>query len=230
KHKQGDSWEGRGHCIDCVSCVVVCPMGIDIRNGLQYDCIGCGLCIHACNNVMDKIMLPRGLIHYDTENNQQARTEAIAAGRPGPRGRMKWIRPRTVFYAAIMSLVGSLMLAAIVLRTETEVNVIHNRSPLYVRLSSGEIRNNYQIKILNKTHFDRSYGFNVSGLAPKAVTLLGASDAKVTAFTVPANSVGDFRVELVAGAGEGSRTPITFVLKDQETGKAARHASYFIQP
>lgn len=230
KHKQGDSWEGKGHCIDCISCVVVCPMGIDIRNGLQYDCIGCGLCIDACNDVMDKIGLPRALIHYDTENNQQARAEAIAAGKAAPKGRMKWIRPRTVFYAAVMALVGSLMLGAILLRTETDVNVIHNRSPLYVRLSSGEIRNNYQIKVLNKTHFDRSYTFSVSGLAPKTVTLLGASDVQVKAFVVPANSVGEFRVELVVDSSGQGRVPVTFMLKDLQTGKVARHASYFIQP
>jgi cytochrome c oxidase accessory protein FixG len=230
KHKQGDSWEGKGHCIDCLSCVVVCPMGIDIRDGLQYDCIGCGLCIDACNSVMDKIELPRGLIHYDTENNQQARDTAKASGLPSPKGRMKWIRPRTVFYAAIMSLVGSLMLGAIVLRSETDVNIIHNRSPLYVRLSSGQIRNNYQIKVLNKTHFDRTYSFGVSGLTPETVTLLGASDVPVTAFSVPANSVGEFRVELVTGSAGGGRVPVTFILKDQQTGKAASHASYFIQP
>ena len=230
KHKQGESWEGKGHCIDCLSCVVVCPMGIDIRNGLQYDCIGCGLCIDACNTVMDKIMLPRGLIHYDTETNQQARAEAMAAGRPGPKGRMKWIRPRTVFYAAIMSLVGSLMLGAVLLRTETDVNVIHNRSPLYVRLSSGDIRNSYQIKVLNKTHFDHAYSFGVTGLDPTAVTLLGPSDAVVTAFDVPANSVGDFRVELTAAPAGAGRTPVTFRLKDLQTGKVASHASYFIQP
>ena len=236
KHKQGTSWEGRGHCIDCSACVVVCPMGIDIRDGLQSDCISCGLCIDACNDVMEKIMLPRGLIHYDTENNQQARMAQIASGVPGTRGKMKWIRPRTVAYAMILSFVGSLMLGAVLLRTETELSVIHSRSPLYVRLSNGDIRNNYQLKVLNKTHFDRSYVFTVSGLQPKNIALLAAGDAPVRTLSVPANSVGEFRVQMIAAAGGPARLPVTFQLqypatdRDSASKKTAHHVSYFLKP
>ncbi|MBW8880722.1 MAG: cytochrome c oxidase accessory protein CcoG [Asticcacaulis sp.] len=230
KHKQGTSWDGKGHCIDCDSCVVVCPMGIDIRNGLQIDCISCGLCIDACNNVMDKIALPRGLIHYDTENNQQARAADIAASRTGDKGRMRWVRPRTLFYAAIMTLVGGLMLGAILMRSETDLNIIHNRSPLYVRLSDGDIRNNYQLKVLNKTHFDRDYLVSIIGVDPSEVDLLAAGDLPVRSLRVPANSVGEFRVQVVAGAGGSRRAPVTFLLTDSDTGKAASHDSYFIQP
>ncbi|MGZ3306732.1 MAG: 4Fe-4S dicluster domain-containing protein, partial [Asticcacaulis sp.] len=235
--KQGEGWEGRGHCIDCSLCVAVCPAGIDIRDGLQFNCISCGLCIDACNSVMDKLMLPRGLIRYDTETNQNARRAAIAAGAMPPKGKMRWIRPRTVFYAAIMCLVGSLMLGAILMRTETDLNIIHNRSPLYVRLSNGDIRNNYQLKVLNKSHFDRDYVVSVSGMPVRSVTLLAAGDAPVKSFTVAANSIGEFRAELVtpsvtpSGAvAAGNRTPITFTLTDRTTGKIARHVSYFIRP
>ena len=229
-HKKGTSWEGRGHCIDCDSCVVVCPMGIDIRNGLQFDCISCGLCIDACNSVMEKVMLPRGLIHYDTENNQERRIAEVSAGLPPSRGRMRWIRPRTVFYTAIMSLVGALMLGAVLMRTQTDLNVIHNRSPLYVRLSSGDIRNNYQLKVLNKTHSDRIYRVSVDGIPLKAIELLAAGDMPVQTLTVPANSVGEFRVQLITAAGAPGRTPVTFTLTDPSTRKVARHASYFIKP
>lgn len=230
KDGQATDWKARGHCVDCDSCVVVCPMGIDIRNGLQYDCISCGLCIDACNHVMEKLLLPRGLIHYDTENNQLRRTQQIAKGEPATRGRMKWIRPRTIFYAAIMSLVGSLMLGAILMRTETDLNVIHNRSPQYVRLSDGGIRNNYQIKVLNKTHFDRDYLVGVEGVRTTSVALLAAGDMPVRSLRVPANSVGEFRVQVIAAAGRAERKAITFHLTDSATGKAAEHASYFIQP
>ena len=229
-HKKGTSWEGRGHCIDCDSCVVVCPMGIDIRDGLQFDCISCGLCIDACNSVMEKVMLPRGLIHYDTENNQEHRSAEITAGLPPSKGKMRWIRPRTVFYAAIMALVGALMLGAVLMRTQTDLNVIHNRSPLYVRLSSGDIRNNYQLKVLNKTHSDRTYRVSVEGVPLKAMELMAAGDTPVQALTVPANSVGDFRIQLVVAAGDPGRAPVTFTLTDPSTGKVASHASYFIKP
>jgi len=230
KHKHGTSWEGRGHCVDCSACVVVCPMGIDIRDGLQSDCISCGLCIDACNDVMEKIMLPRGLIHYDTVNNQRARTVDIAQGVAPQKGRMKWIRPRTVAYAAILSFVGSLMLGAILTRTETDLNVIHNRSPLYVRMSSGEIRNNYQLKVLNKTHVDRDYVVSFGGLKPKSMELLAAGDRPVSSLVVPANSVGEFRVQVVTESGNPTRTPVTFILTDRATGKAAHHDSYFFKP
>jgi len=230
KHKAGASWEGRGHCIDCTQCVTVCPAGIDIRDGLQYNCISCGLCIDACDSVMDKMMLPRGLIRYDTENNQDARRAAIAEGRPPAAGRMRWVRPRSIFYAAIMSLVGSLMLAAILLRSETEVNIIHNRSPQYVRLSDGDVRNNYQLKVLNKSHEDRVYAVRITGVPLRAQTLLSAGDTPVTALAVPANSVGEFRAELVGGASGAARTPIQFTLVDRSTGKVAHHDSYFVWP
>ncbi len=230
RHKLGTSWEGRGHCIDCTACVTVCPAGIDIRDGLQYNCISCGLCIDACDNVMDKVMLPRGLIRYDTATNQAARRKAIAEGRQPSASRMRWVRPRSIFYAAVMSLVGGLMLAAILSRSETDLNIIHNRSPLYVRLSDGDIRNNYQLKVLNKSHFDREYRVGVDGMAVHGIGLLAAGDAPVRTFTVPANSVGEFRVELFAAAGPSARTPITFSLTDRASGKAAHHDSYFIRP
>ncbi|CAL4869617.1 hypothetical protein MMA231_03909 (plasmid) [Asticcacaulis sp. MM231] len=230
KHKQGQSWEGRGHCIDCTACVVVCPMGIDIRKGLQYECISCGLCVDACNNVMEKLDLPRGLIHYDTETNQNLRTAERSRGEAPVRGRMKWIRPRTVFYAAILAGVCALMLGAIVLRKDTELNIIHNRSPLYVRMSDGDIRNNYQIKVLNKSHADRDYTVAISGVTTRAVRLLAAGDAAVATLRVPANSVGEFRVQVIAPQSGQPRVPVTFTLTDSATGKAARHVSYFIQP
>lgn len=230
KHKIGTSWDGRGHCIDCTACVTVCPAGIDIRDGLQYNCISCGLCIDACDSVMDKMMLPRGLIRYDTENNQDARRAAIDAGQKPAAGRMRWVRPRTVFYAAIMSLVGSLMLAAILLRSETDVNIIHNRSPQYVRLSDGDVRNNYQLKVLNKSHDDRAYVLKVEGVPLRKLTLLAAGDVPVTSLIVPANSVGEFRAELVSGSTGGVRSPVRFTLIDPATGKVAHHDSYFVWP
>jgi cytochrome c oxidase accessory protein FixG len=230
KHKLGTSWEGKGHCIDCTACVVVCPMGIDIREGLQYECISCGLCVDACNHVMEKMLLPRGLIHYDTENNQNQRSRQIAQNLPAARGQMKWIRPRTIFYAAILSIVGALMLTAIMLRTETELNIIHNRSPLYVRLSDGDIRNNYQIKVLNKSHLDRDYVVKVDGMAPRTVKLLAAGDVPVSTLKVPANSVGEIRVQVIDHATGPARLPKTLQLMDPTTGKGARHVSYFVRP
>jgi cytochrome c oxidase accessory protein FixG len=134
KHKAGDTWEGRGHCIDCDSCVVVCPMGIDIREGLQMECIACGLCVDACDNVMDKIGLPKGLIRYDTESKKPFNP----------------LRPRTFWYGGIISLVGCLMLYSLLTRSPLELSITHDRNPLFVTLSHGEVRNGYTITIINK--------------------------------------------------------------------------------
>src|SRR5262249_44081239 len=95
KHRKGESWEGRGDCIDCRACVAVCPTGIDIRDGLQLECIGCGLCIDACNDIMEKVERPRGLIAFDTYANRATRLKGAA---PAPH----FIRPRTIAYAVVL--------------------------------------------------------------------------------------------------------------------------------
>lgn len=229
KHKAGDSWEGRGHCVDCNACVVVCPMGIDIRNGLQYQCISCGLCIDACDSIMDKLGLPKGLVHYDTETNQEARKKQIACGEKPQRGKMKWIRARSIYYVLILSLIGSAMIAAIMLRQPVEMNIIHNRSPLFVRLSNGDIRNAYQVKILNKTHQDREFTLSYKSNNAHKLTILAPGDIKVEKLHVPANSVGEFRIRLEMKAQSPSaHKDIEFKLQDVETQKTYDKKSFFI--
>ncbi len=94
-HKKGQPWEGRGDCIDCRACVAVCPTGIDIRDGSQLECIQCALCIDACNEIMDRVDRPRGLIAYDTIASQ----EAAAKGTSAP---WRLIRPRTLLYRGLI--------------------------------------------------------------------------------------------------------------------------------
>ena len=146
-HKQGASWDGRGHCVACNNCVAVCPTGIDIRDGQQLECIGCGLCIDACNAVMDKVGLPRGLIAFDTEANQ--RTEELG----GPPS-YTLLRPRTLIYGAVLAVVGSLIIYSLATRPEFSINVLRDRSPLFVKLRDGSIANAYTVKILNKRRRD----------------------------------------------------------------------------
>lgn len=224
KHKAGDSWEGRGHCIDCDSCVVVCPVGIDIRKGLQYQCISCGMCVDACNNVMEKIGLPPGLIRYDTETNYNARKTD-----KNWRDRLRWVRPRTVYYSIIMGIVGSIMLYAILTRSELELNVIHNRNPLFVQLSDGSLRNSYTLKILNKTHEDHRFTLSVVGLENATIKLQGAGDLVADDINVLADSVGQLRLLVDAPRQDSERSKIYFIIQDKETGVEATHESYFIQ-
>jgi cytochrome c oxidase accessory protein FixG len=143
-HKKGASWTGRGDCVDCNACVVACPMGIDIRNGSQLECINCGLCIDACDEIMDRVGRPRGLIAYDTDS-------AVFERRAGRKPRYKLVRPRTVYYAAALTLVSGLMLWGLANRSVLDVHALRDRNPEFVRLHDGQIRNAYTLKFDNKS-------------------------------------------------------------------------------
>ena len=111
--------------------MVVCPTGIDIRDGSQLECIQCALCIDACNEIMDKIKRPRGLIAYDTIAKQEASARGIT------HEPVQLLRPRTLLYFAMIALVGIMMLVALWNRTTLELNVQHDRNPPFVRALRG---------------------------------------------------------------------------------------------
>jgi polyferredoxin len=105
-------------------------MGIDIRNGPQLECIQCALCIDACDDIMDKVGRPRGLIAYTTERNQATATT-------GPRDGLRLVRPRTILYSVAIAIVGVLMAWAMLSRSSIDVSVLPDRNPLFVKLSDG---------------------------------------------------------------------------------------------
>ena len=156
-----------GDCIDCYQCVAVCPTGIDIRNGPQLDCIQCGLCIDACDTVMTKIGRETRLIGYDNDINIQRRQ----AGKP-PIYRI--VRPRTIVYCAMIAAVGAIMLYALLTRSLLDVNVLHDRNPVAVKLSDGSIRNAYTVRLLNKRGFDRVIAIDIDGPVNATVHVVGA--------------------------------------------------------
>lgn len=222
KHKKGESWEGRGHCINCTACVQVCPTGIDIRNGLQMECIACGLCADACDDIMDKVGLPRGLIRYDTER----RLDAINAGKTPKQVRI--FRPRTLYYLAVIAIVGGVMLNALIGRPLIDLTVLHDRNPLFVQLSNGDIRNGYEVKILNKTHQDRTYELSVLHLDDARITVKSAGDTDADHLFVKADSVGDYRVLVEAPIKPQEKRDITFVLTDSMNGNQDQYDSIFV--
>ena len=141
-------------------------MGIDIRDGLQLECIQCALCIDACDDIMTKIGRPKRLIAYDTDANIQHRLK-------GEPTRYRLLRPRTVVYAAVLVVVGLVMLAGLLTRSDIDLNVIRDRNPLYVMLSDGSIRNGYTLKIINKRHQPARFAIAVEGLPQASARLLG---------------------------------------------------------
>jgi cytochrome c oxidase accessory protein FixG len=156
-HKKNDTWDGRGDCIDCRQCVAACPAGIDIRDGLQIECINCALCIDACDDIMVKIDRPKGLIAFDTVQNIERR-------QAGEEPHYRFIRGRTIFYGVLFVGISALMFGSLFLRTTLEVNVQPDRAPLFVPLSTGEVRNAYTIKVLNKAAVDREIEISIDGV------------------------------------------------------------------
>ena len=225
-HKKGQSWDDRGHCIDCNQCVAVCPMGIDIRDGLQLECITCALCIDACNDVMDKVDLPRGLISYDTHAGQ---FDPDPARQP----RIRFIRPRTIAYTAILALVGAIMLFTLLSRSVVDVNVIRDRNPLFVVLSDGSIRNGYTVKILNKVHATRQFSIAVEGLTNPNIWLeSGATVEHPIIVTVPADSLSSYKlfVSVASDSLQDKSVDMEVIVTDTESGVQDTQDSSFKGP
>lgn len=213
-----------GDCVDCSLCVQVCPMGIDIRKGLQYECIACGLCIDGCNQVMQKLGLPKGLIRYDTTSNQEKRD----SGKKEKPFHKQLLRPRTLFYSAVMAIVSAIVLYSLLTRASLELHVLHDRNPLYVKLSDGSIRNGYDIRILNKTHEDRAYSLEVLKINSHHINMKHATTVNPRNVTVFADSIGHFRLFVTADKQQKPRHEITFVLTDIRARQSDRVDSVFV--
>jgi cytochrome c oxidase accessory protein FixG len=142
---------GLGDCIDCNICVQVCPTGIDIRKGLQYECITCASCVDACNDVMGKMGYEPGLIRYTTQNAIDGKPTRI-------------FRPRTLIYSTVLGLLFVAFIAAIVMRSPLSLDVIRDRNTLYREMASGEIEAVYTLKLLNKSDAPQSIELGVAGI------------------------------------------------------------------
>ena len=215
KHKKGDTWEGRGDCVDCTACVAVCPTGIDIRDGQQLECIGCGLCIDACNDVMDKVERPRGLIAFDTYAN-------LAASAKGGRVRVRPIRPRTIIYGTLLLIVAGIMSFALLTRTTLEAHALPDRAPLYVTLSGGMIQNGYTLKVQNKEREPAILTLKVAGLPQAQAEIVGHGRGELTLEIGP-DTTASFRVLVRAPrtALKSESTPIEMRLEGEGRGTSA---------
>jgi cytochrome c oxidase accessory protein FixG len=210
-HKKGQSWEGRGDCIDCHQCVVVCPMGIDIRDGSQLECINCGLCVDACDDILGRLGRPTGLIAYDTD-------AAVASRACGQRATYKFVRPRTIYYALALCLVAGLTLWGLVSRPLVDVHVIRDRNPIFVRMHDGAVRDGYTLKIANRTFADRQFEVAFAGLPGARLSQPGHPPGSSVGVLVPADQVMAVRV-FVTGPPDADRPaslPGRFVVRSGE--------------
>jgi len=142
---------GLGSCVDCTLCVQVCPVGIDIRDGLQYQCIGCAACVDVCDQVMDKMGYPRGLVRYTTDSELSGKKTHI-------------LRPRIVIYALLLVLLSAGILYGIATRTPLELDIIRDRNTLYRENDQGLTENVYTLKVVNMDEAPHEYQLGVFGL------------------------------------------------------------------
>jgi cytochrome c oxidase accessory protein FixG len=207
--------EPAGDCVDCMQCVNVCPIGIDIREGPNFACINCGLCVDACDGVMAKLARPRGLIDYESWAN-------IDRGHRGEPQRRRVIRPKTVGLGlGILALIG-LMGMSLGMRSDTKITVIHDRNPVAVRLSDGRIRNGYAVRLYNKAARERFFRLEVAGLEGASVEVVGGEGS----ISVASDATRELRVLVTSPADE--RQNLAFILTDLASGRLVTAQDTFI--
>lgn len=192
---------GLGACVDCEICVQVCPTGIDIRNGLQYECIACGACIDGCDQVMDKMGYERGLIRYTTEHALVGKLDNKSMWR-------RVFRLRTLIYGGILSLIILAAALSLAYHVPLKVDVIRDRGMPKVT-EIGAIENVYRLQIMNTQEVAHTYQISVKGIAGAMIVNQTDVDVKsAAAITFPV------RVRIPAGAAEAGSNRIRFVVKD----------------
>lgn len=212
-----------GDCIDCRECVRVCPMGIDIRDGQQYQCTTCAACVDACDSVMDRLDQPRGLISYTSLRSLSGE-------------RIRWFRPRILLYSGLLLALIAGMVGYLLQRSPVEMTVIRQRQPMAIVMSDGSIQNNYTVRILNKGTREHHYRLRVTGL-PEARWITagqaGATPADELPLAVAAGEATPFAVYLrkPPEVAAPERTEITFVLEATTPGGGTVHYhTSFVRP
>ncbi|NOR52269.1 MAG: cytochrome c oxidase accessory protein CcoG [Gammaproteobacteria bacterium] len=214
--KKGKHDPAEGDCIECNQCYAVCPTGVDIRNGQQEGCITCGLCLDACDSVMDKIDKPRGLIRYMSLDELQGKEQPPL-----------YRRPRPLIYMSIMLLAAMGIIYGLTHLGSLELRILHERQPLFVLQSDGSIQNKYVFKVLNKTHDDMKIG--VTAKSEHKLVLVGA-DRELLA---PPGRTSSFTLFVRIPKREltAEREPITFTIYNVDDDKITNtYESMFFGP
>jgi cytochrome c oxidase accessory protein FixG len=241
-----------GDCVDCNACVAVCPTGIDIRDGQQMECITCALCIDACDAVMEKIGKPTGLISYSTLRDYNHNL-AIAAPTPGTiePNRVRdcsgnfvsgirhfdwhiFLRPRTLIYLGLWSLVGLGLLYLLLVRDRLEVNVQHDRNPVAIKLSDGSVRNGYTVKLLNMIPEPRVISLSIDGLPGAEIAVAGIEGAtgRSVDFPVEPDKLRALHVFVTVSPQllQSGNAPFRIIASDQQSFETDSYNAVFEVP
>ncbi|SFC15575.1 cytochrome c oxidase accessory protein FixG [Marinospirillum celere] len=205
---------GLGHCIDCDLCVQVCPVGIDIRNGLQYECITCAACIDVCDQVMDKMEYPRGLIRYTTEEELNGRKTRI-------------LRPRLIGYFTVLMVMIIAFSWALSNRVPLEMDIQRDRNQLFRMTSDGLVENSYRLGITNMTQAEQTYQLRLEGA--ETLQLQGAER-----YTLAAGESRQFSIRVQADPQALPEAPainIEFHLESEEDARlgASRESRFILR-
>ena len=196
---------GLGHCIDCNICVQVCPTGIDIRKGLQYECIGCAACVDGCDQVMDRMGYPRGLIRYASEN-------ALAQHYDRATMWKRMLRARTLIYTSLLVLIVAGVGGSLALRNPLKVDVIRDRGALARETVPGFIENVYRLQIMNTDESARSFTIAAEGMP----NLQLAGVDQPIAVGAAGSRLVPLRLQVPAESGKPGANSIVFVVRSTD--------------
>lgn len=221
--KAGEHANGLGSCIDCNICVQVCPTGIDIRNGLQYECIGCGACIDACDDVMDKMDYAKGLIKYTTQNgmdNRWNRQQMLA----------RLLRPRVLIYSAILMTLIIGMVVSIYYKPDFRLDVLRDRAVMARYTNDGKIENVYNLKLENETEDMRDYDLKVTGIPDLAIHFSDNNIQQIKALKPFEKRNVIVEIQLPDGETRAGSHKILFEMTDIQAKETVKEKSVFIIP
>ena len=208
---------GLGDCVDCNICVQVCPTGIDIREGLQYQCIGCAACVDGCDQVMDKMGYARGLIRYSTQNALEQKLDRAGIVR-------RALRPRVLIYTGILWTVIIAAAVGLWLRVPLKVDVIRDRAAIAREVEDGKIENIYRLQVMNTAEFARVFEISATGLPGLHV----AGDSRVE-IGATASRMVPVRLRVPPGAAQPGTHSVEFNVRAAGVeGVAVREKSVFI--
>ena len=224
KHRKAEGAADLGDCVDCMACVNVCPMGIDIRDGQQLECITCALCIDACDDVMGRLGMERGLIDYIALSDE----DRERAGKPAKPVWQHVFRLRTILYTAIWAAVGMGLIFLLFIRSDVGLTVAPVRNPTFVTLSDGSVRNIYDVRVQNRQGVARELEVLLTSDAELSLALEGAEGNRLE---VPADTSKTTRVYVIAAPGTAAAsartTPLRIWVEDPESGARAGKSTHF---
>ena len=220
---------GLGDCVDCSICVQVCPTGIDIRDGLQYMCIGCGACIDACDQVMEKVEYPKGLIRYTTERAIEDKETNQSAIR-------HILRPRVLIYTAFITVLTSAFLFSLATRNPLRVDVMRDRGALAREVEGVRIENIYRIQIMNASEHPMKVRLKATGLDDLKILNSQGKEIQEIEVAPASNQLMPIKVSTTIGLNNSGNYPIHFdvtaqeLVGDKEVIRSREEKSTFIIP